>query len=342
MKGGVASLLSEAVRPVPFDQNRAENISIDDFLTKVIPVAKDMQVYVDNSHLSNFVSMTAPVHEGSASLFKWGNDFAWSYDGDVTDSIKERVKRAGGKVEGVTLRVSLAWLNGDDLDIHVIEPNGNHIYYGAKQGKLDVDMNAGGPHSREPVENIRWVSKLADGSYRVMVNQFTKRENVDGGFTVEIERSGAITTLNHVAFLPPGNNAEVCSIIVRNGSVIEIAPAQGIVAGSISSEKWGLKTLALIKVNSLVLSPNHWGDFSVGNKHWLFILEGCRNPLPVRGIYNEFLHSRLDQHRKVFEVLGSKTKCPYVENQMSGLGFSSNRGDKVTVVASGRPYTVNF
>jgi hypothetical protein len=40
--------------------------------------------------------------------------------------------------------------------------------------------------------------------------------------------------------------------------------------------------------------------------------------------------------------LGSKTKCPYVENQMSGLGFSSNRGDKVTVVASGRPYTVNF
>ena len=46
-----------------------------------------------------------------------------------TSYIKEKVKNAGGNVNGV-LRCSLSWFNYDDLDIHVKEPGGNHIYYG--------------------------------------------------------------------------------------------------------------------------------------------------------------------------------------------------------------------
>jgi hypothetical protein len=57
-------------------------------------------------------------------LFRWSNDFAWSYGGNVADSIKERVKKAGGKVDGATLRVSLSWYNFDDLDLHIKEPAG--------------------------------------------------------------------------------------------------------------------------------------------------------------------------------------------------------------------------
>ena len=61
----------------------------------------------------NFVSLVAPEYPDAKSLFKWNNGFSWSYDGEVTDSIKERVKKAGGKVDG-DIRVSVSWANGDD------------------------------------------------------------------------------------------------------------------------------------------------------------------------------------------------------------------------------------
>lgn len=93
-------------------------------------------------------------------------------------------------------------------------------------------------------------------------------------------------------------------------------------------------------------SPNYWDDNAVGNKHWLFMLDGCKNDEDTRGVYNEFLRSDLDQHRKVFEVLGNRTKCPVVDDQLSGLGFSSTKNDTVTAqvtTANGtRLFNINF
>ena len=113
-----------------------------------------------------------------------------------------------------------------------------------------------------------------------------------------------------------------------------------------SIEKWGLTTNNLVRVNTLLLSPNHWDDNSVGNRHWFFILDGCHNPDPIRGLYNEFLQPSLEQHRKVFEVLGDKLKCQPSDDQLSGVGFSSTRKDTaVVVVQSGtkkRPYKIVF
>jgi hypothetical protein len=118
------------------------------------------------------------------------------------------------------------------------------------------------------------------------------------------------------------------------------------IGGAFSREHWGIKTLDTARVNSIILSPNYWNEASgtsgVGNKHWFFILDGCIKPLPVRVIYNEFLRSDLEKHRKVFEVLGDKTKCPVAQEQMSGVGFSSTLRAKATVLANGRPYTICF
>lgn len=330
MKGGIQNLLMEEVRPQPFDQSKATTIGIQDFLATVLPKCRSMQVYVENGHLRNFVSMTAPVHSDAPPVFRWGNGFGWSYDGNAADSIKSRVKAAGGMVEGVAMRVSLAWHNYDDLDIHVIEPDGNHIYFGNRSGKLDVDMNIG-PSTREPVENVRWVSTPRDGVYMVSVHNYTKRESIDVGFTVEIEGNNGLTTLTYQKAVV--GNCEVCGIVVDRGRMT-IDPRPGLIVGTPSTTHWGLKTQTLARVDSVVLSPNHWND-QVGNKHWFFILDGCRNPLPTRGIYNEFLTPRLEPHRKVFEILGDKTKCPVADEQLSGLGFSAGRGDQVTVVAMG-------
>lgn len=344
MKGGLKNLLMEEVKPAPFDPKKAEEISITDFVSK-LPAFTSLKVYLENAHMGNFMSLTAPVHEDTKGLFKWNNDFAWSYEGNVTDSIKERVKRAGGRVENVALRVSLAWYNTDDLDLHCKDPAGRHIYFANKCDTLDVDMNAGHyAHSRTPVENMRWVNLTRDGVYQFEVNQFNRRESLNIGFEVEIETAGGITNLQYTKAAQ--HMQPVVEITVKGGAVVAIQPAKGILGSGRSQEKWGLKTQDLVRVNSVVLSPNHWDDNMVGNKHWFFILDGCKNPEPTRGLYNEFLSAKLEKHRKVFEVLGDKTKCPPAAEQMSGLGFSSTRQDKVTVVAAGpkvnKIYTVVF
>lgn len=346
LKGGISQLLMQEVKPAPFDPSRAEEITVKAFTEAVLPKLTGLKAYVENTHSGNFVSLTAPVHEGVAPLFRWGNNFAWSYDGNVTDSIKEKVKRAGGRVEDNKMRVSLAWYNFDDLDLHVMEPDGNHVYFANKSNKLDVDMNAGhGTHSRTPVENVRWIDTPKNGTHKVWVNQFSRREATNVGFEIEFEANGVLHHSRFEKGLAQGRQQAVMDIVVNTG-VITVKPAAGMISGALAQEKWGVKTLDLVKVQSVLLSPNHWDGNAVGNKHWFFILEGCKNPVAVRGIYNEFLGGLLEKHRKVFEVLGDKTKCPPADEQLSGLGFSSTQQNKVSVIAMGpglnKAYTIVF
>jgi hypothetical protein len=277
------------------------------------------------------------VHPEPRQLFRWSNDFAWSYGGNVTDSIAERVKKAGGKVEGATLRVSLSWFNYDDLDLHVHEPAGrgvhglqDHIYFGNKRGAsggvLDVDMNAGGGTTREPVENVVWMSQMPSGAYRIVVNNYAKRESSDVGFVVEVENAGKLSHYSYNKAVRDRQDVNVVTLHVREGRVESVeAGDPAITAANIAVTRWGLTTEQYAKVDAVTLSPNYWGDNAVGNKHTFFVLQGCRSDESARGIYNEFLHPRLEQHRKVFEVIGDKTKCQPTEGQLSGLGFSSTK-----------------
>lgn len=343
MKGGLAGLLSDSVKPQAIDVKGAEDIAVADFLDRVVPQSSSIDLLLKNDHLSKFMSVTAPVHADAEPLFAWDNGFAWSYDGDVADSIKERVKRAGGNVDAA-LRVSLAWSNYDDLDIHAILPSGREIAYFNPGGILDVDMNAGGPHTRTPVENLSWIrSKLIDGTYRIHVNQFQRRETENVGFTIELANGGDVKTFSYDKAMRPGENVLVFDLMMKSGLVESIQIAPGITSSSISQEKWGIKTETLVPVDTLITSPNHWaGEHGNGNKHWFFILKGCKNPGQARGIYNEFLRSSLTPHRKVLEVLGAKTKCPPSDNQLSGVGFSSTRHDQATVVVKGNSINKAF
>ena len=347
LKGGIKGLLMQEVKyQVPNTMEKvAQEIPVDVFMSDILPKTQTVQLYLDNKLFPNFMSLTAPVHSDAAHLFKWDNGFAWSYDGNVTDTIRDKVKRAGGRVEGVAMRVSLAWFKTDDFDIHCTLPSGREIYYGNKAGILDVDMNVRG-ESREPVENMRWVEPPADGVYDFWVNNFTHRESVNVGFAIEIEGNGLseMLSLRYEKDIPHRKDVHVANIVVEGGQIAAVRLGTDMIGGAFSRERWGLKTLELTRVNSIILSPNYWNEAqrSVGNKHWFFILDGCINPLPVRGIYNEFLRADLEKHRKVFEVLGDKTKCPVADEQMSGVGFSSTLRAKATVLANNRPYTICF
>lgn len=339
MKGGIAGLLADAVDTKPVSVKDAAPIAVSDFLRDVVPHAKAMSVLVSNSHMGNFVSLTAPVHDDTGKLFKWNNDFAWSYDGEVADSIKARVKAAGGNVDA-KLRVSLAWFNTDDLDIHAQCPDGE-VYFGNKMGILDVDMNIHGDRS-DAVENLSWV-RPRDGKYDIFVHNYTKRENVDVGFSIEFANGGKLEQYGRKAAVPSNARVPVMSFTVRDGIAIDVKLADGITGGTVSQDKWGVKTETLVPVETLMTSPNHWeGAGEVGNRHIFFMLRDCKNPDATRGIYNEYLRGDLERHRKVFEVLGSKTKCQPSDKQLSGVGFTQGRGDEVVVVVDKRSYRVQF
>ena len=51
--------------------------------------------------------------------------------------------------------------------------------------------------------------------------------------------------------------------------------------------------------------------------------------------YNEFLDNSLNTHRKVFEVLAGKMKCPVSKEQLSGVGFSSTQRNELICKVAG-------
>lgn len=336
MKDGVAGLLEGAVTRKASAAGETE-IGIEE-LMRILPECRSLEMLVKNRHQKNLVSITTG---GGAPLFKWDNAFAWSYNGDITDAIKERVKAAGGNVHA-DLRVSLAWFNHDDLDLHCVGPYG-HVYYGDKMGILDVDMNVSNL-TRTPVENLAFV-RPRNGSYRIQVVQFNRREVTNLGFTLEIECGGEVQQLSYEKAV--AGTQECIEFTMHNGAMQDFKVVnKELKHQGLAQVVWGVQTETFTPVSTVMLSPNFWDGRAIGNKHWFFLLEGCANPNAARGIYNEFLRADLEPHRKVFEVLGSKTKCQTASEQLSGLGFSSTIRESVTVRAIGQTinklYKINF
>jgi len=327
--GIVANSIPEKVKN--FD--KVEEIDVETFLKNVLPKAESLEVFVENRHASNLVSLIAPADPSAKGMFKWPNNFSWSYTGEVADSIKERVKQAGGKVDG-DLRCSLSWFNHDDLDLHMMEPGGNEIsfrrrYSAYTGGVLDVDMNAGEGTTRTPVENICYPNRtsMKEGTYRLEVNNFYKRENKDFGFDMEIEFDGAIHHIHYENAVADKATITVAKIKYTHKGGFEIL--ESLQSSKSSKEVWGVTTESFHKASVVMLSPNHWDDKVVGNKHVMFMLDGCVNDGQARGFFNEFLAEELTPHRKVLEVVGSKMKTDTSDHQLSGIGFSSTQRNSV-------------
>lgn len=102
-----------------------------------------------------------------------------------TETQKRRNEQGGALGK---LTVSLIWDTDDDLDLHVIEPDGEDIGPTKKTsnsgGKLDVDANYNSV-MKNPVENIFW-QEPPKGTYRVMVNCYNRRSTKDGQIPFEV------------------------------------------------------------------------------------------------------------------------------------------------------------
>lgn len=339
------SLLADLKEDVPISPKKFSKVSeigIQDFIDTVLPNAKSLEVLFENSHRGNLFSLIAPKNKDSKSLFKWKNGFSWTYAGNVTDSIiKQEVKQHGGKVDGV-LRFSIRWNeegdNDIDFDAHCITPLGVRIYYASKNdkqthGELDVDIIRPGKYPA--VENITWIKKesMVPGKYQFLVKNFSNYQSKKG-FAAEIEADGEIYTFNYDKPLSGNQFIPVANVTYsKDGSFI----VEELLPSSISSKtNWGLKTNTFVPVTLMMMSPNYWdGEKGIGNKHYFFVLDKCQNDDTPSGFFNEFLDSRLEPHKKVFEALTNRMRVEPDENQLSGLGFSSTIKNSLIVKVAG-------
>ncbi len=122
-----------------------------------------------------------PTHEQQAqSLVSFSPD------------MQARLNREGA--EAGEIELALAWNNKNDLDLHCITPEGEHIYFGNKRsshnGYLDVDMNRDQDDlSNKPTEHIRWRQDDAlAGEYKVYIHYYQQRVPSDPiPYTLEMQ-----------------------------------------------------------------------------------------------------------------------------------------------------------
>lgn len=340
------------VNPKSF--SKVEEVSIEDFIKNIIPSATGLEVLAENSHVGNFASILTSQHL-SPSLFKWDNSFSWAYTGGITDSLKEKVAKLGGRIDGV-FRFSHSWNeiepNESLMDLHVFMPgnkheeDGCHNNYGRGKrigwnsrtesisgGNQDVDYINRAPKGYIPVENITFpdIHRMPEGKYICKIHNWDFR-STGGRGKAEIEVGGAIYNYEY----PKTKNKQwitVAEVTLKNG---EFTIEHKLPENSAPISKWNIKTNQFIKVKKVFLSPNHWNQ-SIGNKHYFFMLDNCINDEKVRPFFNEFLKDEFNENRKVFEILGSKLSISNDSaNQLSGLGFSETQRNHLFVRVDGK------
>jgi hypothetical protein len=343
-RGGVFAELSESVPTTSRQFSGVEEVSIDKFLADILPRVSGVEVFLEPRHAGNLVSVVAPQNAAAPSLLKWGNGFSWAYSGNIADSMKQRVKAAGGSVDGI-LRFSIQWNeegdNQNDFDAHCVEPLGTHIYFSNKgrvhqsSGVLDVDIIH--PSKGEvAVENITYsrLEHMPPGPYEFKVHCYSDRGG-SSGFRAEIEFNGELHQFNYPRAMKNGEYVQVAIVNLDASGGFSIKKAMD---STLSSRVlWGKPSNQFHPVTSIMLSPNYWDqNEGIGNKHFLFMIDGCVSDESPHGFFNEFLRNDLMPHKRVFEALGGKMRVSSSDpKQLSGVGFSSTQRNSVICKVTG-------
>jgi hypothetical protein len=364
IEGSVFDQMKDGLGVNPKSFNRTESIGVETFLKDVLPKTRNVELFFEGKHSRNLMSLIAPQNKDVKSMFKWDNNFSWAYAGNVTDAMKERVKAAGGNVEGV-LRFSIQWNesggNMNDFDAWCKLPDGSQIGFLNKRGnhscgELDVDVlwplknpscNFGrgaiglednGHGSKIAVENITWpdTNFMPEGIYKFFVNCYLNRGGLDG-FRAEIEFNSQIFHFDYPKAMRSGEDVVVAEVRYSRKEGFSIVKSLESTSQFASRELWGVKTNQFIPVSVIMMSPNYWdGQQGIGNKHYFFILKDCANPETPNGFFNEYLNNQLMEHKRVFEALGSMMRVKDTKDQLSGLGFSSTLRNSMVLKLDGQ------
>lgn len=336
------SKLAGTGSPKPHPSMKEYDVTISEFLSEILPTTKHISLYMDNNIIPHRASLIRQVDENSPSFTKWDNPFTLIYAGSYSDAntIHRQVEKNGGKTTGV-IGASLSWnftehQNKDDLDLHVLEPDGNLIHFLTgvnirhdSSGILDQDI-INPKFGVMATENITYsdVRRMPYGVYRVMVHRYSDRKGV-GGFMCKIHtpESSEIVAWDNLRW-PSDNKVHVGDITYsKDGWTI----SNGLVGNSSIMNFWELRTNEWYPVNLITETPAHWGDNKFGPNHIFFGLPNAYNDENIRAMHNEFLNSECYPHRRVLQSLHDAAPVTPSTNQVSGISVSEDI-----------PTTINF
>ncbi|MDR3170994.1 MAG: VWA domain-containing protein [Treponema sp.] len=139
----------------------------------------------------------------------------------LTDGTELSARLAKAQAHSGDIGISLIWYNRDDLDLHVVNPLGEELYYDKKKdstgGILDVDRNVTG-ETTKPVENVFWY-RGTPGQYRVYVQNYDYHELARTPIPFEVWIKNDKEYLNFegtVSGSGSGSNTEICTFEFRD------------------------------------------------------------------------------------------------------------------------------
>lgn len=107
------------------------------------------------------------------------------------------------------VQVSVSWTGASDVDLHVVEPSGEEIYYGYEVsntgGTLDLDSNAGCAIDNINNENITWTTGAPTGTYTVRLDYWDACGVAQSDYVVTVQRQGAQPLVFQGTFTGPGD-----------------------------------------------------------------------------------------------------------------------------------------
>lgn len=357
-----ASLFDKVKASTPTRHRRSEfdgveEVTIEKFMNDILPSCTSVEAFLENRMAGNMVTMTTANNIDSKRIFKWDNNFSWTYNGNLSGKslLADMVVAKGGRVDGV-FRFTHSWNeiepNKSLMDLHVFMPGNVHKVlnpsdsYGTgrrvgwnrrndpqSKGVQDVDYVKEAPTGHIPVENITFpdINLMPEGVYTCKVHNWAYRKTGGKG-RAEIAFAGQVFKYVY----PATKNKEwvtIAEVTLKNGvftikHILEPVEEYG-------QDMWGLKTGEFHKVNLVSLSPNYWGKNSVGDKHYFFMMDKCYSDSSIRSFHNDNLNSDLVQYRKVIDVLADTIKLESTPKQLAGLGFNSTIKDELIVKVQG-------
>ncbi|HZJ53434.1 MAG TPA: hypothetical protein VFD38_04790 [Myxococcaceae bacterium] len=113
------------------------------------------------------------------------------------------------------VQVTVSWDAESDVDLHVVDPAGEEIYYAnrisASGGELDLDSNAACSLDHVKAENITWpTGKAPSGTYRVLVDYWNACGQAQTRYVVTVNVKGQQPKTFPATLAGPGDQGGEC------------------------------------------------------------------------------------------------------------------------------------